>query len=451
MLTTKRKLVLIGAACALFTARPAPSPSQTGPMQPDTAKLPFPGEVARLRDGDYLSPVLALRAMHDAYLASEEWKAVYLDVAATYSSFVGEYAAALALFDEQGGRAAAPDGSLPLPDASRRRDALAAIREAARSHQAVFLNEAHHVPLHRAFAIQLLRELHAEGFRYLAVETLSDADPELAARGYPITARSGLYASEPVFGDLLRTALRLGFQVVPYEDRTRCAPVAGDPLHCANQRDRMQARNLRDRIFARDPGARVLVYAGYGHINEAPRAGWVPMAVHFRELTGIDPFTVDQTVMTERGDPEREAAAYRHAAGMIAAPSVFEDPAVPGRFRVEEYAVDAQVYHPRTVYERGRPSWMTLGGSRELMRFYDAGRATRPPYLLQAFLASEGPGAVPLDQMLVTSERETAALALPRAVLRIRALDASGATAWEERLDLTVASPALPPPRTDTR
>jgi hypothetical protein len=38
------------------------------------------------------------------------------------------------------------------------------------------------------------------------------------------------------------------------------------------------------------------------------------MAVHFKEMTGIDPLAINQTVMTEHGAPEFEHPVYRWAA-----------------------------------------------------------------------------------------------------------------------------------------
>ena len=39
------------------------------------------------------------------------------------------------------------------------------------------------------------------------------ADPQLATRGYPVPA-TGFYTSEPVFAEVIREALRLGYTLV---------------------------------------------------------------------------------------------------------------------------------------------------------------------------------------------------------------------------------------------
>ena len=47
---------------------------------------------------------------------------------------------------------------------------------------------------------------------------------------------------------------------------------------------------------SRYPDAKVLVHAGYSHVLETASERWYPMALYFREITGIDPVTVDDTL-----------------------------------------------------------------------------------------------------------------------------------------------------------
>ncbi|UUZ56696.1 hypothetical protein LP419_17465 [Massilia sp. H-1] len=89
-------------------------------------------------------------------------------------------------------RRAAPTGPSPAIAWAATRDAIDGIIEQARSRQIVILNEAHHVPAQRAFAMQLARELRKAGYTYLAVEALSEAP---LAKGY-FNRSSGYYVSE---------------------------------------------------------------------------------------------------------------------------------------------------------------------------------------------------------------------------------------------------------------
>jgi len=113
---------------------------------------------------------------------------------------------------------------------------------------------------------------------------------------------TGSYIEEPVFGAVVRTALRLGYTLVPYEHSGR-ATDDEDGLTRQQRRDQGQARNLRDRIFQQNPDAKVLAHAGFGHVEEVVSPRFYPMAVCFTEMTGIDLVTVDQTTLSERSTP----------------------------------------------------------------------------------------------------------------------------------------------------
>ena len=106
----------------------------------------------------------------------------------TEYSYVGRYQKALEFFDRQYGRKKKP-AQLKSTDQFEPCDAVAAILELADKHQVIMINEAHHVPLHRAFTLQLLEGLHRKGFRYFAAEALNAADKTLQTRGYPTLYR----------------------------------------------------------------------------------------------------------------------------------------------------------------------------------------------------------------------------------------------------------------------
>ncbi len=244
-------------------------------------------------------------------------------------------------------------------------DALPALVRASAAAQVVMINEAHHVPQHRAFIIALIEALRRKGFTHYAAETLNETDTQLNTRGYP-TAQTGYYTAEPVHGDLVRIALRLGFRVVAYEPP--------NPKN-SDERERGQARNLIERILKKDPKARVLVHAGYAHIDESgkDRVGAKTMAQRFKEASGIDPFTIEQTEMTEHSAREFEHPLYRAVLerGLAPRPAVFRN--ARGELWMQERGRhDVTLFHPRSrPISRdadGRPDWLRLGGSRRPYR-----------------------------------------------------------------------------------
>ncbi|WP_424683622.1 hypothetical protein [Frateuria sp. YIM B11624] len=194
------------------------------------------------------------------------------------------------------------DTVLPAPPAWQAADAVDAIVEAAAHRRVVMVNEAHHDAHTRLLTLELLPRLRAIGFTHLAVEALIDDGDTLRQRGYP-TVRSGTeYLREPVYGEIVREALRLGYVLVPYD-------LAGGD---GDGREAQQARTLYDKVLAGNPKAKLLVHAGYAHIDKAPgRLGQVvPMAARLQALSGLDVLSIDQTDIREE-EPFNELEAYR--------------------------------------------------------------------------------------------------------------------------------------------
>lgn len=154
------------------------------------------------------------------------------------------------------------------------------ILKIASREQVIMFNQAHYKPEHAFFVASLLKDLRSSGFTYLAMEGINDADT-LSERGYP-NLDDGFYLKDPVMGNLIRNAIALGYKLVDYE--------AYDA-----KREFGQAKNLYEKTISKDPKAKVIVLAGYAHIYEKPLNGTKWMAAYFKNLSGINPFTIDQT------------------------------------------------------------------------------------------------------------------------------------------------------------
>ncbi|MDB4952273.1 MAG: hypothetical protein JWM27_4922 [Gemmatimonadetes bacterium] len=398
-------------------------------------------------------PVKAFSAMNSAgylatYLALEEMAAAHPDAPAQWRGMLGELRGWMRAIvgDPAGALALEPPDGRPRPALAAGFDALApvaavpAILEAAKGRRLVMVNEAHHVPQGRVLTLELLQGLHAQGFRYLAVEALDTHNGDARVRdGHPVLA-TGTYTREPVFGELLRAALKMGWTLVPYDAYPEgCRPTAEDPNRCNNLRESMSADNLYARTFARDPAAKVLVHAGYSHVVKVPRPGGTQWLASVLERRGLAPLTVDQTEMRERGSPEMEPAAYRRAEtlGWLTRPVLLREPG-GGWYRSTADgfgSVDMQVFTPRTRVVHGRPDWLFTRAGRTpvplgpgiLRRIPDDGGT----YLVQAFAAGEGDDAIPLDQVIVCPG-EMPALALLPGRYRVVLMGRSGEMARTE-------------------
>ncbi len=444
-------------------ALPGTKAQTPAPVPPPVPELPSPDSLVPKAPGNYLAPLEALRPLQSRYMASPRWRGTYFQELAAQKSFVGNDAEALADFDQQG----PPSEDLTDADAKAASaalhvyhpvDARSAILKLAKTHRVLFLNEAHHVPMGRAFALSLLPGLYAQGFRYFAAETLSEKDTQLQKRGYPIQT-SGYYTQEPTFGDLVRTALKLGFHVVPYEYHLKASQHfdrSANPFADEDLRERGEAQNVYDRILKHDPHAKILLYAGYGHIfRKTDTITWsagdlgtktsgstvfVPMAVYFQRLSGIAPFSIDQSNLYARSTPAYDSLLYRAIISQHLVkntPVVFQkqtryyvSPSVRGGY-------DLVVCHPPTHYQNGRPDWLRMDGRRHPAALpADLPRPKDASLLLQAFYAGEDPKqAVPIDQIELRPGVPQPALLLPKGRFLVQVVD--GTNTVLRRIPLT--------------
>lgn len=272
----------------------------------------------------------------------------------------------------------------------------------AKNQQIVMLNEAHHIPQHRVFATSLLEEFYKLGFRYFGVESYRHKDSLLNLRKFPIV-ETGYYIKEPQFGNLIRTALELGFEIFPYE---------ADLKYYGKDREIQQAKKIQQ-VLKSDPMAKIFVYAGFDHIREdslfnsweKAMAGWL------KEYTGIDPFTIDQTEMTEKSHPKFENPFFR--LNNNEEPVVYLDSSersFAGSQPSKQY--DVSVFHPRTNYIHGRPDWLLSRGGEYY--FIPANKKEIDcPCLIFAYKKNENENAIPVDLIELKDKKEQKALVLP--------------------------------------
>ncbi|WP_266169239.1 hypothetical protein [Dyella subtropica] len=331
-----------------------------------------------------------------------------------YQSFLGDYPAAVRSFSIAQ-IPQADDLPSPLTEGGyRARPALDAIPDLARNYQIVLLNEAHNVALTRSLTVQLLGRLYAEGFRYFAAETLMQSDTGLQARGYP-TEDSGFYTEEPIYGEMVRTALKLGFKVIAYEATSN----ASSP----DAREAEQARHLYESVFAHDPSARLVVQAGYDHIAKSGRyLGGQSMAEHLHKLTAAPMLSINQTAMYPRPKSKNDHPYYTATMKQLQpdVPIVFVD--AKGKPWSLGPAYDVTVFFPPEKLERGRPTWLSLGGLRRAHLVNANACRGQYPCLVEARYAGEGADAIPADRLL---------LDLPSAALSFGPMVVYGGSAQE--------------------
>ncbi|MBE1160769.1 hypothetical protein [Dyella acidiphila] len=325
---------------------------------------------------------------------STAFRLIFGQYIAWYLSFLGDYPAALRSFSVAQ-QAQRDDRPSPLaPDSGyTATPALDAIPELAKNYRIVLLNEAHNVALTRSLTVPLLSRLRQQGFDYFAAETLSATDTRLQARGYP-TDQSGFYTEEPVYAEMVRTALKLGFKVVAYE--------AAGASASSDARETEQAKNLYEQVFKHDPHARLVVNAGYDHIvKSGPYLGGSSMAEHLYRLTHLPMLSVEQTMLYPRPSADDDHPYYT---AVIAAlhpqqPIVFVDR--NGKPWSLRNGYDVSVFFPPEKLERGRPRWLTLGGLRTPYYVGAENCGGHYPCLVEAHESQEDADAIPADRLLL--------------------------------------------------
>jgi hypothetical protein len=333
--------------------------------------------------------------MRQAYFSdkSPAFRMIFGQYLSWYESFVGDYPAAVSSFSI--GQPAQPDDSpSPLTEPGYvARPALDAIPELAKNYRIVLLNEAHNVALTRSLTVPLLARLRQEGFDYFAAETLYQDDTALQSRGYPI-GKSGFYTREPVYAEMVRTALKLGFKVIPYESDSDADE--------ADKRETAQASNLYEKVFKHDPQARLVVNAGFSHIvKSGPYLGGSSMAEHLYKLSGLPMLSVEQTMLyphpTHDGDHPYYTAVMQTLRPQ--APIVFVNAA--GKPWSLRPGYDVSVFFPPVKLVHDRPTWLSLGGLRRPY-FVNANNCRMHyPCMAEARYSDEGADAIPADRVVL--------------------------------------------------
>lgn len=331
-------------------------------------------------------------------------------------SRIGEYQAALVAWDRGFG------GRRPLPAADslafRAYHAVSArdyILARAKTARVILINEAHHNPRHRVFAASLLPDLARLGFTYFGAEGLNATDSLLNQRRYPVLG-SGYYVPEPCFGNLLRTAAQTGYHLFAYEAPGRSS---------TQEREATQARHITQ-VMRANPHAKLVIYCGFSHADERPQGVFngPALAARLKTLTGVDPFTIDQTELTEGATANGGNPLYRVMKAPASAVFVNAQ-GQPFHRASAEMAVDVNVYHPPTTYRSGRPAWLFGPGCHAVPV---ASRLTIAfPCLVLAYNQREDVAqAVPVDVIELKNDHDAKALVLGRGRFTVVARNQQG-------------------------
>jgi hypothetical protein len=175
----------------------------------------------------------------------------------------------------------------------------------------VIANEAHNGLARsvrtREVGVRMIQAAHEAGVRRLAMEVLPHRRGEPQGPIAAIPPETEGYLNQPDMRRLIGTALDLGWTLWAYEAVFDITPDTDRDylrsMEFTNWREHEQAANLA-RLLDAAPGEPLLVWCGNSHASKVEHEEWIPMGWHFRDMSGVDPFVIDQTVTVafhERG------------------------------------------------------------------------------------------------------------------------------------------------------
>lgn len=339
----------------------------------------------------------------DSILAHDSSPYKYQTASWNYS-FIGDYKRSIEIKEKQFPNAKPGKPSTEQIELFKKYTAVNAknqiLKEAAKT-RIVIINEAHYMSLHRSYLAGLLEDLHGLGYNFIGFEGLSYEDSLINTRKYPVL-NSGFYTIESCFGNLIREAIRNEFSVFAYEQKFN------DSLQELVGREKAQAMNIM-KLIELHPQSKFIIYCGYDHAVEDTLKNFMglPMAGQLKELSSINPFTIDQTQLSEyfnvgsrfRRLMEQDFdAIYIDSNGTL-----FNRASFPK-------LIDCNVYHPNTEYKFNRPTWLITKHTK--FRKIQSKIKIGFPCLVKTYLANEDINiAVPFDVIeLKSPEDETAIL-----------------------------------------
>jgi hypothetical protein len=211
-------------------------------------------------------------------------------------------------------------------------------------------NERHYNSYNRVFVSSLLDSLKLLGYNYLFCETLNPFYFKKYPNSKNIERRTGYYTQEPEFANMLRHAIDLGYTILAYEDT----------MQNDFNRDINQAQSIYNQIKS-DSNAKIIIYAGYGHVREYGNTCGITMGEELIRLTKQNPLTIDQVEYVEASNHNLESFLY----SCIIDNFRFKTPQVvyfnnSDKPMCGSKVMDASIYFPRIEYLNKRPTFLQI-------------------------------------------------------------------------------------------
>jgi hypothetical protein len=293
------------------------------------------------------------------------------------------------------------------------------IEDIAANNRIVMIMEDHFVSKHREFIGATLPAFKAAGFTYYAAEAISPSDVFLAQRRYP-TSGTGVYTSDPQFGNVLRRAFNLDFTVLGYDFRPT--------TH--GEREEFAATRLAE-LLQKNANAKLLVHAGHAHVlKHEINGGGRWLASLLWEKTGIEPLTIWQwSSQRDARDYEKIVSALKaHGTSFDEPVLLMPPPSLDSGLQDAPYrlaSVDAIVLHPPD--QSVAPAERTVLFPDAMQKLAGRWTANEWPVVVSAYNKGEPINAIPLDQVMLRQDEADFVLWIPKAAeYEIRVFNSRG-------------------------
>jgi len=277
----------------------------------------------------------------------------------------------------------------------------------SKTEQLIIINEAHHNTSHRVFTTSLLQGLYDNGYRFFGLEAISDT---LINKRKFVTNESGYYTNEPQLANLINEATKIGFILFGYDVQGKNG----------KEREIAQSENIA-KLIAKNPNSKFLIHCGYEHVVEGTPGikNWEKaMAGRLKEMTKINPFTIDQVAYSEKGDVKFNSP-YIQMVNSKNPVIMVDSSGKTFNGGVENDQTDCRIIHPLTKYINERPNWLSLSGKRKTYKI-PSSKITEYPVLILAYRINEfEQNGIPADIIEITKESQTGNLILDKGIYKI--------------------------------
>ena len=137
------------------------------------------------------------------------------------------------------------------------------------------------------------------------------------------------------------------------------------------------------------------------------------MAEYFFEMSGIDPYCIDQTQKLPA-----DSVLVQALIGAAPSDAFVVTPRGAARPYLASPGVDMFVFHKPPRLAKGRPEWLEMRGYRAPRKIPSKLLPKQGRRLVQAFVEGESEDAVPMDQVLVATGEKPPVFMLPKGKYR---------------------------------